>query len=83
MIEIPNYDKRKVFEIYRALMNVLERNNAATAEGFCALMAGLKTIVENPGIPAEARADLKRRVIQEMERQPETPGGLLVPGLMN
>lgn len=76
-------NKRKVLELYRQTMNVLERSHASTEEGFCTLVTALKTIVENDALPLEARKELRQMVVKAME-EPVAPGSALIrPGMAN
>lgn len=64
-----HFDKRKMAELYRQIMNVLERNGATTEEGFTALVTGLKTIVEDPSIMPNDRLYLKKKIIDAMQAE--------------
>ena len=78
------YDKRKTSELYKQIMNVLDRNNATTEEGFISMVTGLKTIVENPLLTIWDRRELKKRIVDAMQAE-LVPGGpqIITPGMTN
>ena len=83
MKESLRIDKRKVHEVYRQLMNVLERNSATTEEGFTALVTGIKTIIENPAIAEVDRTMLKQHLTDALNARYVGGPQLITPGLAN
>lgn len=81
MLDGMHHDKKKVLEIYRQIMNVLERRDASTEEGFIVLVTALKTIVENDALPLGARNALKEKVKDAMDAyRVQGEPALLIPG---
>jgi hypothetical protein len=70
-------DTAKVEMMFRQMMRVLEKHNATTEEGFCAMLTCLKTVVENEALSIFDRRELKKKIRDSMEEK--APFQLITP----